>query len=144
MLDIRTIRENLEDVAARLKIKGFDLDIEKFQQLDKARSAALTAAQQLQAEKKKASKQIGQFIAQGLSVDDAKAKISEVLAEIDGKLNAEVEQAKSIQDAINTILMATPNLPDESVPFGKDEDDNVEIRLWGEPRKFDFEPKDHD
>jgi seryl-tRNA synthetase len=53
MLDIRTIRDNLEDVAARLKVKGFELDVEKFQQLDKARSAALTAAQQLQAEKKK-------------------------------------------------------------------------------------------
>ena len=53
MLDIRTIRDNLEDVAARLKVKGFELDVETFQQLDKARSAALTAAQQLQAEKKK-------------------------------------------------------------------------------------------
>jgi seryl-tRNA synthetase len=74
MLDIRTIRDNLNDVAARLKVKGFDLDIEKFQQLDKARSAALTSAQQLQAEKKKASKQIGQLIGQGMTPDEAKAQ----------------------------------------------------------------------
>ena len=143
MLDIRKVRENPEAVAQALKVKGFEFNVSEFIDLDAKRKSADVSSQNLQAEKKKASKQIGQFIAQGLSVDEAKAKVSEVLAEIDGKLNAEVEQAKSIQDAINTILMATPNLPDESVPAGKDEDDNVEIRVWGEPRKFDFEVKDH-
>lgn len=143
MLDIRKVRENPEAVAQALKVKGFEFNVSEFIELDAKRKSADVSSQNLQAEKKKASKQIGQFIAQGLSVDEAKAKVSEVLAEIDGKLNAEVEQAKNIQDAINTILMATPNLPDESVPAGKDEDDNVEIRIWGEPRKFDFEVKDH-
>jgi seryl-tRNA synthetase len=143
MLDIRKVRENPEAVAQALKVKGFEFNVSEFIDLDAKRKSADVSSQNLQAEKKKASKQIGQFIAQGLSVDEAKAKVSEVLAEIDGKLNAEVEQAKSIQDAINTILMATPNLPDESVPAGKDEDDNVEIRVWGEPRKFDFDVKDH-
>ncbi|MFT5592717.1 MAG: seryl-tRNA synthetase [Oceanicoccus sp.] len=143
MLDIRKVRENPEAVVQALKIKGFEFNVAEFTALDAQRKSADVSSQNLQAEKKKASKQIGQFIAQGLSVDEAKAKVSEVLAEIDSKLNAEVEQAKEIQDAINTILMATPNLPDESVPAGKSEDDNVEIRTWGEPRKFDFEPKDH-
>ncbi|MFY0642290.1 MAG: serine--tRNA ligase [Bermanella sp.] len=143
MLDIRKVRENPEAVAQALKVKGFEFNVSEFIDLDAKRKSADVSSQNLQAEKKKASKQIGQFIAQGLSVDEAKAKVSEVLAEIDGKLNAEVEQAKSIQDAINTILMATPNLPDESVQAGKDEDDNVEIRVWGEPRKFDFDVKDH-
>lgn len=143
MLDIRKVRENPEAVAQALKVKGFEFNVSEFIDLDAKRKSADVSSQNLQAEKKKASKQIGQFIAQGLSVDEAKAKVSEVLAEIDSKLNAEVEQAKSIQDAINTILMATPNLPDESVPAGKDEDDNVEIRVWGEPRKFDFAVKDH-
>ncbi|WP_283786444.1 serine--tRNA ligase [Bermanella sp. WJH001] len=143
MLDIRKVRENPEAVAQALKVKGFEFNVSEFIDLDAKRKSADVSSQNLQAEKKKASKQIGQFIAQGLSVDEAKAKVSEVLAEIDSKLNAEVEQAKAIQDAINTILMATPNLPDASVPMGKDEDDNVEIRTWGEPRKFDFEVKDH-
>ena len=143
MLDIRKVRENPEAVAQALKVKGFEFNVSEFIDLDAKRKSADVSSQNLQAEKKKASKQIGQFIAQGLSVDEAKAKVSEVLAEIDSKLNAEVEQAKAIQDAINTILMATPNLPDASVPIGKDEDDNVEIRTWGEPRKFDFEVKDH-
>jgi seryl-tRNA synthetase len=143
MLDIRKVRENPEAVAEALKKKGFDFDVAKFVELDAKRKSADVSSQNLQAEKKKASKQIGQFIAQGLSVDEAKAKVSEVLAEIDSKLNAEVDQAKLIQEEINTILMATPNLPDESVPFGKDEDDNIEIRVWGEPRQFDFEVKDH-
>ena len=143
MLDIRKVRENPEAVAQALKVKGFEFNVSEFIDLDAKRKSADVSSQNLQAEKKKASKQIGQFIAQGLSVEEAKAKVSEVLAEIDSKLNAEVEQAKTIQDAINTILMATPNVPDASVPIGKDEDDNVEIRTWGEPRKFDFEVKDH-
>lgn len=143
MLDIRKVRENPEAVAEALKKKGFDFDVAGFIELDAKRKSADISSQNLQAEKKKASKQIGQFIAQGLSVDEAKAKVSEVLAEIDAKLNVEVEQAKGIQEAITTMLMATPNLPGESVPFGKDEEDNVEIRVWGTPREFDFEVKDH-
>lgn len=143
MLDIRKVRENPEALAQALKKKGFDFDVAKFIELDAKRKSADVSSQNLQAEKKKASKQIGQFIAQGLSVDEAKAKVSQVLAEIDSKLSAEVDQAKSIQDELNAILMATPNVPDDSVPFGKDEDDNIEIRVWGEPREFDFEVKDH-
>ncbi len=140
MLDIRTIRENLEDVAARLKIKGFDLDIEKFQQLDKARSAALTAAQQLQAEKKKASKQIGQLIGQGMTPDEAKAQ---VMGSLNDNIAAEEKKAKAAEADVKDFLLSIPNIPQSDVPAGKDEDDNIEVLTWGTPKELSFEPKDH-
>lgn len=140
MLDIRTIRENLEDVAARLKIKGFDLDIEKFQQLDKARSAALTAAQQLQAEKKKASKQIGQLIGQGMTPDEAKAQ---VMGSLNDNIAAEEKKAKAAEADVKDFLLSIPNIPQSDVPKGNDEDDNIEVSTWGTPKDYSFEPKDH-
>lgn len=143
MLDIRKVRENPEAVAAALNKKYFEFDVSLFKSLDSSRKEADVRAQNLQAEKKKASKQIGQFIAQGLSVEDAKAKIAEVLSDIDSQLKSAVDEAKSIQESIHNLLMATPNIPDESVPEGKDEDENIEIRVWGEPKTYDFEAKDH-
>ena len=140
MLDIRTIRENLEDVAARLKVKGFDLDIEKFQQLDKARSAALTAAQQLQAEKKKASKQIGQLIGQGMTPDEAKAQ---VMGSLNDNIAAEEKKAKAAEADVKDFLLSIPNIPQSDVPKGNDEDDNIEVSTWGTPKDYSFAPKDH-
>jgi seryl-tRNA synthetase len=140
MHDIRTIRENLDDVAARLKIKGFDLDTEKFQQLDKARSAALTAAQLLQAEKKKASKQIGQLIGQGMTPDEAKAQ---VMGSLNDNIEAEEKKAKAAEADVKDFLLSIPNIPQSDVPAGKDEDDNIEVSTWGTPKDFSFEPKDH-
>lgn len=140
MLDIRTIRDNLEDVAARLKVKGFELDVEKFQQLDKARSAALTAAQQLQAEKKKASKQIGQLIGQGMTPDEAKAQ---VMGSLNDNIAAEEHKAKAAEADVKEFLLSIPNIPQSDVPAGNDEDDNIEIMVWGIPKDFSFEPKDH-
>ena len=140
MLDIRTIRDNLDDVAARLKVKGFDLDIEKFQQLDKARSAALTAAQQLQAEKKKASKQIGQLIGQGMTPDEAKAQ---VMGSLNDNIAAEEQKAKAAEADVKEFLLSIPNIPQADVPAGNDEDDNIEVMTWGTPKELSFEPKDH-
>ncbi|MFT4765552.1 MAG: seryl-tRNA synthetase [Oleispira sp.] len=140
MLDIRTIRDNLEDVAARLKVKGFDLDLEKFQQLDKARSAALTAAQQLQAEKKKASKQIGQLIGQGMTPDEAKAQ---VMGSLNDNIAAEEQKAKAAEADVKEFLLSIPNIPQADVPAGNDEDDNIEVSTWGTPKVLSFEPKDH-
>ncbi len=143
MLDIRKVRENPQEVAEQLKKKFYDFDIEAFTQWDAKRKQADVESQNLQAEKKKASKLIGQLKQQGMSIDEAKAKVAETTRDIDAQLATALEQAKEAQEAINAILMSTPNLPDESVPQGKDEEENVEIRLWGEPRTFDFEVKDH-
>lgn len=140
MLDIRKVRENPEQIATALKIKGYDFDVNAFIELDAKRKSADITSQNLQAEKKKASKQIGLLIKDGMSPDEAKQK---VMSGIETQLKDAVEQAKSIQESISDLLMAMPNIPDESVPAGKDEDDNVEVRTWGVPTELSFEPKDH-
>lgn len=135
MLDIRKVRENPEQIATALKIKGYDFDVNAFIELDAKRKSADITSQNLQAEKKKASKQIGLLIKDGMSPDEAKQK---VMSGIETQLKDAVEEAKSIQESISDLLMAMPNIPDESVPAGKDEDDNVEVRTWGEPTELSF------
>lgn len=143
MLDIRKVRENPQNVAEQLKKKFYDFDVDAFVKWDAARKEADVESQNLQAEKKKASKMIGQLKQQGMSIDEAKEKVAETTKDIDAQLATSLEKAKEAQEAIANILMSTPNLPDESVPFGKDEEENIEVRTWGEPKTFDFEVKDH-
>jgi seryl-tRNA synthetase len=143
MLDIRKLRENPEEAAKALLKKGYELNVAAFEELDAKRKTADVSSQNLQAEKKKASKKIGQLIGQGMNVDEAKEQVAKELADIDSQLDAAVSEAKTIQEEINNLLMSIPNIPDESVPEGKDEDDNVEIRTWGEPTELAFEAKDH-
>lgn len=143
MLDLKYIRNNLEEVVAKLAVKGFVFDRAGFEQLDAARKQADVSAQDLQAQRKQASKKIGGLVASGKTVDEAKAEVSSVLAVIDGQLGTATHEAKDIQAALESMLLATPNLPSDNVPPGVSEDDNLEILRWGEPRAFDFEPKDH-
>ena len=140
MLDIKTIRDNLDQVKGALAKKGFRLDVEAFQAMDERRKVALTRAQALQAEKKKASKQIGALIGQGMSPEDAKAQ---VMGGIDSDISMAQAEAKEAEAALNDFLMGVPNVPDEAVPFGDDEDNNVEVSVWGEIPAYDFEVKDH-
>lgn len=140
MLDIRKVRENPQQVAKALKVKGYEFNVDEFISLDAQRKSADVSSQNLQAEKKKASKEIGMLIKGGMNPEEAKAK---VMSGIDAQLKEAVDQAKSIQESIASLLMSMPNIPDESVPEGKDEEDNVEIRTWGEPKALGFEAKDH-
>ncbi len=143
MLDIRKVRENPQGIAEQLKKKYFDFDVASFTSWDAARKEADIQSQNLQAERKQASKKIGELKQQGMSIDEAKAQVAEILKKIDSELDEAVKKAKEAQEALNAMLMATPNLPDDSVPVGKDEEENEEILKWGTPRTFDFEPKDH-
>jgi seryl-tRNA synthetase len=140
MLDIKFIRDNLDSVAAALAKKKFVLDVAAFQQMDETRKAALTRAQSLQADKKKASKQIGMLIGQGLSPDEAKAQ---VMGGIDSDITQAEQEARDAELALRTYLLTVPNLPHADVPEGLSEDDNREVLKWGTPRVFSFEPKDH-
>ncbi|MDX1732803.1 MAG: serine--tRNA ligase, partial [Halioglobus sp.] len=99
--------------------------------------------QTLRAEHKKASKQIGVLVGQGVSVDDAKAQVNETLEKISGQLDQLTDDAKAVQGELEQLLLSTPNIPDKDVPPGSSEDDNVEVSRWGEPPTFDFEPQDH-
>lgn len=143
MLDQRFVRENPEQVAQLLRKKKFDLDVEQIKALESERKTIQANAQNLRAEKKQASKQVGQLIAQGLAVDEAKAQVAEQLSAIDAQLVEAEAQETAILAAFDEILLGLPNLPDASVAEGDSEDDNVEIRRWGTPTEFAFEPKDH-
>ena len=143
MLDIKMIRQNPEQVAEKLKKKKFDFDVAAFKQLDQERKQADTDSQNLLAERKQASKKIGELVKQGIPVDEAKQTVNETLAKIEQQLDNLKQQATAAADALASLMMSVPNIPDNEVPEGDDEEANVEIMKWGEPRQFDFDAKDH-
>lgn len=143
MLDIRALRQDGEAIRDALKKKRYDLDLDAFNALDARRKEADVRSQDLQAQRKKASREVGDLIKSGLDVAEAKARVAETLKQIDDQLADEVNRAKAIQDELRELLMGIPNVPAEDVPAGADEDDNVEVRRWGQPREFAFTPRDH-
>lgn len=143
MLDIKVVREDPTAVAAALKLKGYDFPVEPFLELDARRKQADIRAQSLLADRKSASKKIGELVGQGRSVDEAKAEVAELLEKIGGEINTATEEARQAQEALQAMLLATPNLPDARVPAGETEEDNQEVLIWGTPKAFDFQPLDH-
>ena len=139
MLDAKLLRTDLENVAQKLQSRGFELDVNLIQELEAQRKTLQTSAQNLQAERNAKSKGIGKAKAQG-------EDIAPLLAEVES-LKGQLEEAEAasekVQAQIEEIYAGIPNLPHESVPVGQNEDDNVEITKWGEPRQFDFVIKDH-
>ena len=140
MLDPKRLRNELEAISSRLATRGFTLDSEQFAALEQQRKALQVQAQTLQNLRNTKSKAIGQAKAAG-------EDISSLREEVNG-IGDELKQAQAQADAILTQLqdlqMSMPNLPHDSVPAGKDEDDNVQVRAWGEPRQFSFTAKEHD
>ena len=139
MLDPKYFRTELAEAALRLKGRGFELDVAQIQALEEKRKALQSRSQELQAERNAKSKGIGQAKARG-------EDIAPLLAEVDG-LKTELEKAEADTQAVlaelEAIAMRVPNLPHASVPVGRDENDNVEVRRWGTPKTYDFEVKDH-
>lgn len=139
MLDIQLLRKDLTSVADSLKTRGFQLDTAKFEALEGQRKVIQLRTEEAQAKRNQLSKQIGQLKSKG---EDASA----VMAEVSGlgeALKADAQALNELQTELNTFLQSIPNLPHESVPIGADEEGNVEIRRWSEPKHFDFEVKDH-
>lgn len=139
MLDIQTLRNDLNGVAARLATRGFVLDTAKFEQLEAERKVIQTRTQELQAKRNSSSKLIGQAKAKG---EDVSAIMAEVATLGDELKQAEV-QLGEVQAALQLLLEVMPNTPHESVPPGKSEADNVEVRKVGSIPAFDFAVKDH-
>ncbi len=139
MLDPRLIRTELEAIAAKLETRGFTLDTDRINELEGRRKEIQVRTQELQNERNTRSKSIGKAKAQG-------EDIAPLLAEV-GKLGDELkaveQELTGIQTDIEEIMLGVPNVPHDSTPVGKSEDENVEIRRWGEPAQFDFEVKDH-
>ena len=140
MLDIQALRNDLANVAAGLATRGYQLDTAKFEQLEAERKRIQTRTQELQAKRNATSKQIGQAKAKG---EDVSAIMAEVAAIGDELKQLESEALPKVLAEMDAFLAVIPNTPNESVPVGKSEADNVEVRRVGEPGKFDFEVKDH-
>ncbi len=139
MLDIQALRNDLDGVVAQLKRRGFAFDAARFTALEQERKTVQTRTQDLQAKRNNASKQIGMAQAKG---EDVSAIMAEV-ASFGDQLQADEVRLAELQAELQNLLLNVPNLPHESVPQGKSEEDNVEVRRVGIPRVFDFEIKDH-
>lgn len=139
MLDIQALRNDLDGVVAKLNRRGFTFDAAKFAALEQERKTVQTRTQDLQAKRNNVSKQIGMAKAKG---EDVSAIMAEV-AGLGDQLKADETRLAELQKELQDMLLNVPNLPHESVPQGKSEEDNVEVRRIGTPRMFDFEIKDH-
>ncbi len=139
MLDPQLIRKDLNTIAQRLRTRGFDLDVAWLEEMEARRKTLQVETERLQAERNRKSKEIGQAKARG---EDVSAILAEV-SRFSEALKANEKALSELKQQLNDYLLGVPNLPHESVPEGRDENDNVEIRRWGEPRRFDFEVKDH-
>jgi len=143
MLDLKLVRQDPQAVATALRRRGVEFDVAAFEALDGQRKQADIESQQLLAERKSASKKIGELVQGGMSVDEAKQSVNETLEKISASIDEATASAARIQSELDDLLMAVPNLPDERVPEGETEDDNEEVLRWGEPRSFDFDIRDH-
>lgn len=141
MLDIQLLRNDLAGVAARLATRGFELDTAAFEQLENQRKTLQVQSEEAQAKVNTLSKQIGELMKQGKrdEAEAVKAEVAQVKA-LQEQLNQDLPQ---IQAALDDLLLRIPNLPHTSVPVGKDETENVEVRKVGMPKTFDFAVKDH-
>ncbi|OBU38853.1 serine--tRNA ligase [Photobacterium phosphoreum] len=141
MLDSKLLRTELDETAAKLARRGFNLDVETLRNLEEQRKSLQVKTEELQAQRNSRSKSIGQAKAKG---DHAEAE--RIMAEV-GNLGSELDEAKvalaELQGQLDTITQMLPNIADESVPTGKDESENVEVLRWGQPKAYDFEVKDH-
>jgi seryl-tRNA synthetase len=139
MLDIKLLRTNPQQIATSLQIKGYTFDVDAFTALEEQRKNLQQQTEDLQNERNVKSKSIGKAKAAG-------EDIAPLLAEV-GDLGERLDQSKtafgSVQDAMQDLLMSLPNLPHESVPAGKNEDDNELLRTWGDPSSLVQEPMDH-
>lgn len=141
MLDIKVIRENPDRVKQAMKNRNGDYDeiIDRVLACDEKRRELNSAADNLKAQQNQASRQIPQIKKEGGDVSSILAQMNEIKAKIKG-LDSQIAEVESEQ---KDLILSIPNIPNETVPIGKSDEDNVEIRRWGEPKKFDFEPKAH-
>ena len=143
MLDPKVLRSDLNAIAASLQVKGYQLDTQAFLALEAQRKERQLVAESLQQERNSFSKSMGKLIgeakANGEDIEPLKARGEQIKTD-----SAAADAAlAAVQEELDGLLQGIPNVPHHSVPAGSDEEDNVEVRRWGEPRAFDFEVKDH-
>jgi seryl-tRNA synthetase len=139
MLDIRFVRENVQKVQDALEKRDYDLSINEFVSLDEKRRELIREVEELRNRRNVVSDEIGRKKKKG---EDALGLIEE-MKEVSSRIKGLDDELRVVDGRIRDFLLNIPNIPDETVPVGKDENDNVEIRRWGEPREFGFEPLNH-
>ena len=139
MLDPKYLRADIIEAAERLAARGFTLDVARVNALEEQRKTLQTRTQELQAERNARSKAIGDAKRRGEDVAPLMAQVGELGSELD---NCKCKQDEVLAE-LEALALTIPNLPHESVPAGRDESDNIEVRRWGTPRQFDFEVKEH-
>ncbi|MCM3672140.1 serine--tRNA ligase [Mesobacillus maritimus] len=140
MLDVKYLRTNFDEVKQKLQHRGEDLtDFGKFEELDKRRRELLVETEALKSKRNEVSQQIAKLKKEK---QDADQLITE-MREVGDQIKTLDEELRGVEDSLDNLLMSIPNIPHESVPVGESEDDNVEIRKWGEIPQFSFEPKPH-
>ena len=140
MIELKYIRENTEEIRKSLKARNSDFDLDGLLNYDKKRREILVEVEALKKEKNDASALIGKYKREGKNADEILSNM-QIVGE---KIKKYDEELIEIENKLNELLYTIPNKLHSSTPYGKDEDDNVEVRKWGEPRKFDFEIKSHD
>ena len=139
MHDLNFFRNNLDAIARRLSDRGFTLEVEAFRKLDTERRAAVTESEQLKAQRNSESQEINRLRKAGEDTAQRQQKVRETgerIATLD-------EQAKALDESFRRLMAGVPNVPHESVPVGRSPADNVEVRRWGTPPEFSFQPKAH-
>jgi len=140
MLDLKFIRANFEEVKAKLQHRGEDLtDLGTFEELDRKRRELILEAEQLKSKRNEVSQQVATLKREKQDADHLIVEMREVGDKIKGL----DDQLREVEETLEKLLLSIPNIPHESVPVGETEDDNVEIRKWGEVPSFAFEPKPH-
>jgi seryl-tRNA synthetase len=139
MLDPKLLRSDLETVMSRLARKNFQLDRAAFEALENRRKSLQIETQTLQNDRNTQSKAIGMAKSRGEDVQP----LLDAVASIGDKLKQSEKQLADLQEEVDALMLGIPNMPDESVPAGTSEDDNLQVLTWGEPPQFDFEPRDH-
>lgn len=139
MLDPQQLRRDTTYVAQQLVRRRYSFDVEEFSRIESERKSLQSRQQALQKERNRSSKEIGLRKSSG---EDA-SEILDAMRQVGKELEAIEQQLTAVQNQLSELLHAIPNIPHVSVPDGETEDDNLEVRQWGEPRKFEFEPRDH-
>lgn len=139
MLDLKFVRQNKELVEDSMRRRNLNRNLDQFMEIDEKRRIALGKMEEMKAKNNAVSKEVGQRKKAGEATDDLMAEMKDLKVSIK---EAE-EEVRTLEEALKNELLYIPNVPHESVPTGKDDGDNQEVRRWGEPKAFDFEPLPH-
>ncbi|MCK5709396.1 MAG: serine--tRNA ligase, partial [Deltaproteobacteria bacterium] len=141
MLDSKHMEENMLEVKKRLESRGAEIDFDEFRALDLGRKEIIKKVEELERERNLGSKKMGELMRGGKK--DEAADLQEQMRLISEQIRDLGELRARAEEEFRNFMLTIPNIPHDSVPIGRSDTDNLEIRKWGEPKDFDFEPKDH-